>query len=149
MVQRTPQALAELYETDETAWLDAMAELVAHRQFDELDTVNLAEYLDSMARRDRREVKSRLIVLMLHLLKWDYQPTKRGESWVHLILEQKRELRELLESGTLHNYAESILNDAFDDACKEAMIETQLPRSTFPATSNFTVEMLLADWISP
>lgn len=69
MVQRTPHALAALYEADETAWLERTADLVRTGRFDQLDAGTLAEYLTDMAKRDRREVFSRLVVLLSHLLK--------------------------------------------------------------------------------
>ncbi len=72
--------LAELYAEDETAWLDRMGELVRRRRLSELDVDNLAEYLSDMARRDRREVKSRLGLLMAHLLRWEDQPDRRSGS---------------------------------------------------------------------
>ena len=62
----------------------------------EMDYQNLSEYLADMARRDRREVFSRLVVLLSHLLKWEHQPEKRSGSWRGTILEQRRELRQLL-----------------------------------------------------
>jgi hypothetical protein len=74
------EALADLYESDETAWLEAMAELAAQRRAAEMDYEHLAEFLTDMARRDRREVRSRLVVLITHLLKWvawNLPPLKR------------------------------------------------------------------------
>jgi hypothetical protein len=105
-------ALADLYEADETAWLEAMADLAARRRVGEMDFPHLSEYLADMAKRDRREVKSRLVALLVHLLKWDHQPDKRTGSWQATILEQRQELRDLLDSRTLRNHAEAILADA-------------------------------------
>src|SRR5437762_265465 len=65
-----------LYERDETAWLEAMADLIRTGRLDEVDYPNLAEYLADMARRDRREVDSRLVVLLAHVLKWVHQPDR-------------------------------------------------------------------------
>ena len=70
MVVKTAAALVSLYEADETAWLDRMAELIRERRYEELDYSHLQEYLTDMANRDRREVESRLRVLLSHLLKW-------------------------------------------------------------------------------
>ena len=80
MVQRTSNTLAALYEADETAWLEATADLVRRGLYDQLDTENLSEYLSDMAKRDRREVESRLIVLLAHVLKWVHQPDRRSGS---------------------------------------------------------------------
>jgi hypothetical protein len=74
MVQRLAETLPAIFHTDETAWLEQTAMLVRQGLWEEIDTVNLAEYLCDMAKRDLRETESRLIVLLMHLLKWDYQP---------------------------------------------------------------------------
>lgn len=145
MVQRTPAALAELYDVDETAWLEYTAELVRGQRFDQLDAATLAEYLTDMAKRDRREVVSRLVVLFVHLLKWRHQPAGRTGSWHATILEQQRELRQLLESGTLHNHAVSKLDEAYADARKQAAAQTGLPRSTFAETCDWDLDSALVD----
>src|SRR4051794_33793470 len=95
MVQQIERSLTELYIADETAWLDAMADLIGAQAYAELDYTNLREYLTDMARRDRREVESRLVVLLLHILKWVHQPDHRSRSWRGSILEQRQELRRL------------------------------------------------------
>jgi hypothetical protein len=137
--------LAVLFEQDETAWLEAMANLAAAGRHAEMDFVNLSEYLADMAKRDRREVSSRLVTLLAHLLKWRYQPEQRTGSWQATILEQRRELRSLLESGTLHNHAVAVLADCYTDARKQAAAETGLARSLFPDTIAWDLESLLAD----
>ena len=92
-----------LYERDETAWLETMAELIRLGRLDELDYSNLAEYLADMARRDRREVESRLTVLISHALKWTHQPDHRSGSWRGTIVEQRQELEGLVSRGVLRS----------------------------------------------
>jgi hypothetical protein len=137
--------LSVLFERDETAWLEIMAHLAAEGRYAEMDHSNLSEYLADMAKRDRREVSSRLVTLLAHLLKWDHQPDQRCGSWRGTILEQRRELRKLLESGTLHNHALSVLAEAYADARKQAAAETELARGTFPVECRWDLETLLAD----
>jgi hypothetical protein len=134
-----------LYEQDETAWLEAMAALASRRLFHEMDCPHLSEYLSDMARRDRREVFSRLVVLMTHLLKWDYQPENRAGSWRATIREQRRELRQLLESGTLRHHAESVLADAYAEARRQAADETELALDKFPVELVWGVDELLGE----
>ena len=83
-----------MYEFDETAWLEATADLIRNGRVAEVELHTLAEYLTDMAKRDRREVFSRLVILLSHLLKWEYQPDNRSGSWRGTILEQRRELRQ-------------------------------------------------------
>ncbi len=124
--------LSVLYERDETAWLEAMSALAACQRYAEMDFLHLSEYLTDMARRDRREVFSRLVMLLCHLLKWEHQPDHRSGSWRGTIREQRRELRQLLESGTLPNHAEAVLADAYAEARRQAADETELSLDVFP-----------------
>ena len=122
-----------LYERDETAWLETMSALAAEgRAGREMDHAHLSEYLADMAGRDRREVFSRLVVLLTHLLKWEHQPDRRSGSWRGTIREQRRELRLLLEGATLRNHAEFVLADAYAEARKQAADETGKEPAAFP-----------------
>jgi hypothetical protein len=141
----TDLPLRILFEQDETAWLEIMSQLVAEGRYAEMDHPNLSEYLADMAKGDRREVLSRMVLLLVHLLKWEHQPDQRSGSWQGTILEQRRALRKLLESGTLHNHALSILAEAYADARKQAAAETGLSRSIFPIECVWDLENLLAD----
>ena len=64
-----------------------------------LDWENLAEEIKSMGGRDRRELESRLAVVLLHLLKWQEQPALRGSSWRKTLRTQRREIRKLLQQS--------------------------------------------------
>jgi hypothetical protein len=145
MIQRTPVTTAALHELDETAWLETTADLLRQGQLDAVDLDILAEYLLDMAKRDRREVFSRLVVLLAHLLKWEYQPDRRSGSWLGTILEQQRELRQLLESVTLRNHTAAVFPAAYADARKQAAAETALSRETFPEECPWDMEGALAD----
>jgi hypothetical protein len=137
--------LADLYEADETAWLEAMAALAAGRRAADLDLNHLAEYLADMAKRDKREVESRLAVLIAHLLKWEYQPDRRSRSWQLTVEQQRQELRRLLTSGTLRNHADAALAAVYADAVRQAMIETGLPAAQFPAECPYPLPQLVDD----
>ena len=136
--------LAELYCEDETAWLERMSELVRQRRLTELDLDNLSEYLSDMARRDRREVRSRLVSLMAHLLKWEFQRDRRSGSWRATIITQRQELAELAGRGVLRNHAEAVLGEAYANAVELAAAETGLAGDTFPEECPYTLEQLLA-----
>lgn len=144
MIQRIEAALAQLYETDETAWLEAMAELIQQGRWEELDYPHLGEYLSDMAKRDRREVESRLATLLTHILKWTYQPDHRSRSWRGTIIEQRHELSSHAASGVLRNHAESVLNAAYAKAVERAAAETGLTAESFPTACPYTLEQLLS-----
>lgn len=137
--------LSHLFDQDETAWLETMSRLAAQGRFGEMDFENLSEYLADMAKRDRREVFSRLVTLLTHLLKWEHQPDRRIPPWRGTIVEQRRELRKLLESGTLRNHALAVLAEYYVDARKQAAADAGLLRDTFPAECAWDLESLLAD----
>ncbi len=133
-----------LYERDETAWLEAMSELIRRGRLDEVDYPNLAEYLADMARRDRREVASRLAVLIAHLLKWRRQPDRRSGSWRVTVEVQRQELADLLESGVLRSHAGEILGKAYANGVRQAAAETGQPETTFPAGCPYTLDDVLS-----
>ena len=140
---QTERPLSELYLEDETAWLEAMADLIRMGQLAELDYPHLREFLTDMSRRDRREVESRLAGLLLHILKWIYQPDHRSRSWRGSIVAQRQELARLAGRGVLRQHAEAVLTETYQDAIDLAVAETGLPRETFPAECAYSFEELL------
>lgn len=137
--------LETLYEADETAWLETMSALAAEGRLAELDLPNLSEYLADMAKRDRRETFSRLVVLLTHLLKAEHQPGHAGAKWRATIRGQRRELRQFLESRTLRNFASTALASAHEEARLQAADETGLPPEAFPAEGAWSLEDVLAE----
>ena len=143
MSVRMIDLLPALYERDETAWLEAMAELARDGRAEDLDLGHLAEYLFDMARRDRREVESRLAVLLSHLLKWTYQPDHRSRGWRATVIEQRQELNRLAGRGVLRNHAQEVLADVYTEAVERAAAETGALRDRFPAECPYTLDELL------
>src|ERR1051325_5246796 len=141
MVTKTLDSLQHLYRADETAWLDAMAELIRAGRLDDVDYPHLAEYLEDMANRDRKEVSNRLRLLMMHLLKWIYQAEKRTSSWRETVVNQQAELEEDLLGGVLLRHAEESLAAIYQKAIKYASRETKLPLKTFPKKCPWTLEI--------
>jgi hypothetical protein len=141
--QTKPQT--SLYERDETAWLEQTAQLLAQGRLDEIDHEHLSEYLTDMFRRDRREVLSRLTVLLAHLLKWEHQPERQNNSWQATILHQRQELRDLLESRTLANHAQEILDKAYHRAVQQAALEMGMDEMTLPADCPWSLTEIVPD----
>ncbi len=137
--------LSRLYREDETGWLERMSALIEKRRYDALDYANLQEFLLDMAKRDRREVLSRLKILLVHLLKWEHQPRRRTAGWEHTIRDQREELQDLLESQTLKNHAAEVLSKAYARAVPRAAAETGLPEDTFPRECPYSIDELLSE----
>ena len=99
-----------------------------------------------MARREHREVKSRLRLLLAHRLKWEYQPDMRTGSWAVTLMVQRSELRDdFSDSRVLYNRAVEVLESAYHQAVRLASAETGLPPETFPETCPVTLDELLAE----
>ncbi len=139
------------YEEDLFAWTQEQAALLRAHAQDGLDWENLAEEIESMGRRDRREIESRLTVILLHLLKWEAQPALRSKSWRSTLRTQRREIRRLLkESPSLRREVPGLMADAYGDAVKDAIDETGLPAGTFPKTCTYEpADVLDEDYLPP
>jgi hypothetical protein len=103
-----------------------------------------------MGRRDRRELRSRLKVLMAHLLKWQAQPGHRSASWSATIREQRKQIaRKLHDSPSLRPAVDEILAEIYADARENAARETVLPEADFPADCTFTTDDVLSESFLP
>ena len=89
---------AELYNQDFYAWTQTTAALVRAGKWYDLAPEALAEEVESLGARDHRELRRRLLRLVTHLLKWQYQPSKlqTGHSWRPTIRTQRQEIAEIL-----------------------------------------------------
>lgn len=136
--------LSDLYKTDFHAWTLRTAELVRQHKLDELDLDDLAEELDSMGAKERRELMSRLDVLVAHLLKWELQPEHRTGSWDGTIREQRRHIaRELKLSPSLMRFLPEALADVYPDAVERAVYETGLAEHLFPRECPYPLDRIL------
>ena len=133
-----------LYERDFYGWSQEQAALLRAGRLIELDTPNLLEEIEEMGRNAENELLSRLEVLFIHLLKWRFQPARRGRSWRLSIAEQRRKIARRLErSPSLKYKLPGILVDAYGDAVLGAERETGLDASVFPAESPWTFEQIM------
>jgi hypothetical protein len=132
------------YNRDFYQWIDRHVELLKTGRIAELDVNNLIDELESMAKRDRRELVSHLAVLLRHLLKWEFQPEQRGSSWKGSIKEQRLQIEDqLADSPSLKNYLPEAITKAYPKAVDVAQDETDLAASVFPETCLYSVAQLL------
>jgi Domain of unknown function DUF29 len=125
--------MSATYETDFYGWTQQQATLLKNGQFNLADFTNIIEEIESMGRSEKRELESRLTVLLQHLLKWQYQPNRRGKSWELTIKGQRsRFLRVLKENPGLKSKLDGCLLNAYQDAVVEAAKETAFDESVFP-----------------
>jgi hypothetical protein len=132
------------YDRDLLAWAEQQTTLLRAGRFDQIDREHLIEELEEMASKLRRELKNRLRILLLHLLKWQFQPRRRSRSWAATIAEQRDQIDDLLEeSPSLRSVLEATARAAYLQALKRAAIETGLPRRGFPADLPYDLNRIL------
>lgn len=114
------------------------------RSFGEIDADQIAEELESMGKRERRELISRLTILVAHLLKWQYQPARRTRSWRNTLAVQRSELVDLLEdSPSLRYELEQVIERAYERAKLIAEDETGLDAAIFPQECPYALEEII------
>jgi hypothetical protein len=91
--------MSYLYDDDVVAWAEQQASLLRAGRWSELDIDNIAEEIEDVGKSEKRELQSRLALLIAHLLKWAYQHDMRGHSWVYTIREQRAAIRQDLIKG--------------------------------------------------
>lgn len=135
-----------IYDTDFYTWTQNQAALLRQGRFNETDIEHLIEELESMSASERRELEHRLAVLLMHLLKWKYQPNYRGTSWYLTIKNQRFQSKRHLQKnpGLKHN-----IDDSFEAAYYTARLtaakETKLNEKAFPASCPWSLEQVFDD----
>jgi len=136
------------YETDFYSWTQQQAQLLRNQQIDQLDWNNLAEEIEDMGRAEKRELGSRLEILIMHLLKWQFQPNLRSRSWKLTIKEQRLRLEKLLtENPSLKSSIDDVNNNTYPLALISAEKETGL--SSFPTTCPYNLTEILSTEFFP
>jgi hypothetical protein len=133
------------YEADFYGWSMEQSSRLRLLRIPGLDTENLAEEIESLGRSEKQELATRSEVLLMHLLKWKYQPEGRSRSWSGTIHEQRRKMKRLLKDNpSLRPRIPEILADLYSDAVESAAEETGLPESSFPTTCAWSDEQVMA-----
>ncbi len=128
-----------LYETDFVRWVESTAEQLRAQDYASVDWANLIEEIESMSRQERKSLKSNLKIVLLHLLKWQYQQNLRSKSWRSSIREHReRIIDDLKDSPSLNPYLQEIFSECYDRARAQAADETDLPLATFPVDCPYT-----------
>ncbi len=136
--------LAELYAADYVLWIEANLEHLKAGDYAQVDWANLIEEIEYISRTERRSLKSNLVIVLLHLLKWQYQPELRSRSWKGSLEEHRRRIREILEtSPSLKSYWLECFDKAYEDAIRQVIAETDLPRTIFPSVCPYAIEQVL------
>ena len=144
MQDRPGKKPATLYDTDFFAWTQEQVRVLRDRRFDDLDLEHLIEEVEGVGAFEKREIRSRLTILLSHLLKWTYQPHFRSASWTSTIAEQRDALADLVEtSPSLQGYLLTAVAKSYSAARNQASRETGMTPAVFPKKLPFAARDVL------
>ncbi|MGB5770857.1 MAG: DUF29 domain-containing protein [Crocosphaera sp.] len=139
--------LKTLYEEDFNLWIEATTKLLQENRFEEVDLDNLIEEIAAMGRSEKRELESRLITIIEHILKlqyWTAEKEYNQQGWRITIIEQRRKLNRLLkDSPSLNRFLEDIFLECYQTAREDTIKKYDLSSVIFPENSPYTVENIL------
>ena len=145
-----PRSSTSLYEQDLSAWAAHNAQLLRNGQFNDLDVEHLIEELDDMGKSEQHAIVSHMRILMMHLLKWQFQANLRSSSWRYSIVNARIEIADLLSaSPSLQRLPQTELPRVYLQARRLASTETGLLPATFPLICPYELEQVLdEEWLS-
>lgn len=137
------------YSTDFQRWIDQTVERLRDRRWQEIEIEPLIEEIENLGKSERRGITSQLTRLLLHLLKWQYQPQRRSDSWLDSITDARTQIElAIADSPSLNAYSREQLEASYQRARRQAAQQTNLPISNFPAPCPYAIELVLAeDWL--
>lgn len=147
-----------LYDQDFERWALTQADLLRHGKIQHLDVEHLIAELEDMGKSSQRELESRLLILIAHLLKWQFQfdtlseqwKEFEGKSWRNTLLEQRTQLGFLLAKvPSLKSSLDLACAEAYPAARRLAIKETGLPPDGFPDRCPYTIDQLLDEDFHP
>ncbi len=134
----------DLYEQDFCLWIEKALVLLREGNLKDLDLENLLEEIEDMSNSQKQALESNLKIILIHLLKYQYQADKRTNSWRYTIVEHRQRIRKAFKnSPSLKRHFVQEFADVYLDARKLASVETNIDIDTFPITSPFTESQVL------
>jgi len=147
-------AQKSLYDRDFYAWLGSQVSALREHRLGDLDLENLVEEVGDLAANLQRELRNRLKVILVHLLKWHFHPSKQSTSWRVTLLEQRDQIAQLLEQNpSLSRQVSELIAKTYASASKRAGVEMKLAKTDaqriFPARCPWTPAQILDDDFLP
>ncbi|MFM5980707.1 MAG: DUF29 domain-containing protein [Sphaerospermopsis kisseleviana] len=146
------EATKKLYDQDFYLWIQTTVKLLSEGKLEQLDIENLIEEIDSIGRREKKELKTRLIVLIEHLLKlqyWTEEKDYNARGWRNTVVEQRRQIAySLADSPSLKSILNDVFLECYQDARNDTLRKYELPSELFPEDSPFSLlDILNADFL--
>ena len=133
-----------LYDRDFYAWANEQAALLREGKLGDADIEHIAQEIESMGKTEKRELASQLTLLLLHLLKWRFQPGRRSRGWEASIKVQRDLLADHLEDNpSLKPLIPAVTVKSYQIAVVEAVAETGLPESAFPESCPWSFDEMM------
>ena len=134
------------YEKDIVAWANEQANFIRSGRFDLLDLEHIAEEIEDVGKSEQRELENRMAILLAHLLKWQYQPARRGASWQKTIKVQRTQVNRRIQKTPSFKHTlqdTEWWEDTCGDAITQASKETGIELTVFPEICPWTPEQIL------
>jgi hypothetical protein len=141
--------MSKTYLVDFNSWIDQTVRLLQQRRWHEVDVERLIEEVEDLGKSERRGIASQLTRVLLHLLKWQYQPQRRSDSWLDSITDARTQIELAIEdSPSLKNYPLEQLKESYQRARRQASKQTSIEISVFPEECPYLIEQILDEnWL--
>ncbi|MFN6468677.1 MAG: DUF29 domain-containing protein [Nostoc sp. SerVER01] len=141
--------MSETHTRDFNLWIEQTAQLLRSHRWNEIDLEHLIEEVEGLGKSERRAIASQLTRLLLHLLKWQYQPQRRSDSWLDSITDSRTQIElAIIDSPSLKNYPTEQLEESYQRARRQAAKQTEMLISTFLEECPYSLELVLdEDWL--
>lgn len=144
---------APTYDGDGAAWADHQAAMLRAGRFDQLDAENLADEIESLAKREFHVLTSALTIVLVHLVKWDFQPWQRSRSWYFSVLEHRtRVARQFRDNPSFKSRLDEALDQAWPTVVPQVLLETHMDRREFPSACPYDWDEIMdrpVEWPQP
>lgn len=136
--------MVDSYSVDFNLWIDKTAQLLQKRSWQEIDVERLIEEVQDLGKSEKRAIASQLTRLLMHLLKWQYQPQRRSDSWLDSITDARTQIElTIADSPSLKHYPEAVLDESYLRARRQAIQQTGIPALVFPEACPFDLDLVL------
>ncbi|MFN6475000.1 DUF29 domain-containing protein [Nostoc sp. DedQUE07] len=141
--------MSATYKADFNLWIEQTAQLLRSHRWQEVDVEHLIEEVEGLGKSERRGIASQLTRLLLHLLKWQYQPQRRSDSWLDSITDSRTQIELAIEdSPSLKSYPTEQLEESYQRARRQAAKQTGIVVSVFPEECPYSLELVLDEnWL--
>lgn len=141
--------MGDTYLADFNSWIEQTVKLLRENRWQEIDVANLIEEVEDLGKSERRGIASQLTRLLLHLLRWQYQPQRRSDSWLDSITDARTQIELVIEdSPSLRNYPAENIEGSYQRARRQAAKQTNIEIGVFPNNCPYSLEEILAEsWL--